>query len=69
LSNSESPVQHYSRDLAEGKILPDKAQEEAVRELDLIYQQMVAYWQRPRGLLSRLFGKSSLDVRGLYLWG
>jgi len=70
LSNSKSPAQHYSRDLAEGKILPDSAQQEAIRELDLIYQKLVVNWQRPRGLLSKLLGKQApVDVRGIYLWG
>jgi len=69
LRYSESPAQHYSRDLAEGKIQPDRAQEEAIRELDLIYQQLVNYWQDSPGLLRRVFGQKKLNIKGLYLWG
>jgi len=69
LRYSESPAQHYSRDLAEGKIQPDRAQEEAIRELDLIYQQLMNYWQDSPGLLRRVFGQKKLNIKGLYLWG
>jgi cell division protein ZapE len=66
-----TPAEHYSRDLAQGKILPDRAQEDAIRELDLLYQHLVRHWQRPRGFLQSLLGRGLApdDMKGLYLWG
>lgn len=74
LSISTSPAQHYARDLAEGRILPDRAQEDAVSALDDIHRQLVAWWQRPRGFLQTLLhhhkARAGLqDIPGLYLWG
>ena len=75
LPDSLTPAEHYSRDLTEGKILPDSAQEEAIDALDLLYHQLVGYWQRPAGFLQSLFSGGRQDKRplkalkGLYLWG
>lgn len=72
LQNTLTPAEQYSRDLAEGKILPDPAQEEAIQELEALYRQLVAYWRRPRGFLRSLFGngrEGPRDIRGLYFWG
>ena len=69
MRNSLSPAQHYSRDLEEGKILPDQAQENAIMELDLVYQQLKIYWTQPRGLFHKLFAKKQLNIQGIYLCG
>lgn len=71
LQNSLTPAEHYSRDLAQGKILPDRAQEDAIRELDRLYWQLVNYWRQPRGFLQSLFGRKqgTGHLKGLYLWG
>jgi len=75
-SNTLTPTEHYSRDLAEGNILPDKAQEEAILELDLLFHHLVGYWNRPAGLFNTFFStvfskntKKLQEIRGLYLWG
>ncbi len=75
MPDSLTPAKHYSRDLAEGKILPDRAQKETIAALDNLYHQLVGYWQKPRGFLQsllrggRLGMKSPKDLKGLYLWG
>lgn len=70
MSYSLSPAEHYASDLAAGRIFPDPAQEEAVRELDRLYQQLTGYWRRRPGLLEKLLGSGGpRGISGLYLWG
>jgi cell division protein ZapE len=72
LKTSLTPAEHYSRDIAEGKILPDSAQQIAISALDRVHQQMVAYWDKPKGVLSTFLGNERQglkDISGLYLWG
>ena len=74
MNSSLSPSQQYARDLGAGNILPDPAQERAIAALDVIHQELVEYWSRPRSLLQVFMnyqkGKAGLEqVKGLYLWG
>lgn len=72
MPDTESPLTHYSRDLAQGSILPDKSQEETVQALDLLYQRVVSSWQKPGGLFSSFLSdekKAIREIKGLYLWG
>lgn len=75
MPESLTPAEHYSRDLAEGKILPDSAQQVAIATLDDLHRQLTGYWQKPRGFLDSLLGRDRLDKKalkdlmGLYFWG
>ena len=72
MPDSDTPFEHYSRDLAQGSIEPDRAQEETVQALEALFQQVLACWQEPKGFFSSLLGKEKKairEIKGLYLWG
>ena len=72
LSYSHTPFEHYSQDLAQGSIQPDRAQEETIKALESLYGQIVDCWKEPEGLFGSLLGKKKKAIRqikGLYLWG
>ena len=72
-ATSDSPAARYEGDVNAKRIVPDRAQAEAVQQLQRVYEGLLGE-QGPRrsGLLSRMF-KSDVPrwqaVRGLYLWG
>lgn len=68
-----SPWQHYQQDLTRDDFSHDPAQEQAVKSLQRVYDQLLAAikpvsaWSK---LLGTLTGKSAhKQVQGLYLWG
>ncbi|HNW78801.1 MAG TPA: AFG1/ZapE family ATPase, partial [Candidatus Competibacteraceae bacterium] len=73
------PYERYRRDLQREGFQHDPAQEQAVRALQKVYDQLMAQPTaaagRRTGLLARLAGRdkpatpSNRPVRGLYLWG
>lgn len=72
LSYSHTPFEHYSQDLAQGTIQPERAQEETIKALESVYGQIVDCWRESEGLFGSLLGqkkKAIRQIKGLYLWG
>jgi cell division protein ZapE len=64
---SAGPVGHAYRQLvADGELRPDAAQARAAAALDRLAAVLE---RRDGGLLGRLFGRTSPDLGGVYLWG
>lgn len=65
-----TPLQRYQADLKRPDFFHDAAQENAVRHLQRLYDDLVNGHQES-GLLGKLFGrkKSTEPVKGLYFWG
>jgi cell division protein ZapE len=67
-----TPWQHYQQDLTRENFSHDPAQEQAVRSLQRVFEQLIAAEQPVSGLSKMLavFGKKpTTSVTGLYLWG
>ena len=65
----QTPWQRYQADLTERGFVPDAGQEQAVRHLQTLYEQLLQP-APSAGLLGRLFGSGqSATIKGLYLWG
>ena len=64
-----TPLERYQNDLQRADFFRDAAQENAVRHLQRLYDDLVA--EAPStGLLGRLLGKKPADpIKGLYFWG
>jgi len=62
-----TPLSRYKMDLQNPDFHHDTAQEEAVKHLDEIYQQLVAPQPKKRGWFRRREDKPS--IKGLYMWG
>ncbi|OEY65186.1 cell division protein ZapE [Marinobacter sp. X15-166B] len=69
-----TPWERYQQDLTRPDFLRDAAQEDAVRRLQALYDQLVAAESQRRNRLSRL--RSSIrrtgkrePIKGLYFWG
>lgn len=66
-----TPWQHYQQDLARVDFVHDAAQEQAVKSLQRVFDEVTlltgnpTLWQR----VARLFGQQDKPVQGLYLWG
>ncbi|WP_434928148.1 cell division protein ZapE [Shewanella sp. HL-SH5] len=67
-----TPWQHYQQDLTRENFSHDPAQEQAVRSLQRVFDEIIATNQPISGLSKILtaFGKKpTTSVKGLYLWG
>ncbi|UCX06042.1 cell division protein ZapE [Shewanella glacialimarina] len=67
-----TPWQHYQQDLTREDFSHDSAQEQAVRSLQRVFDEIIATNQPISGLSKILtaFGKKpTTSVKGLYLWG
>lgn len=71
-----TPIARYKKDLERDDFSYDSAQEEAVKHLQRLYDDLVAKQQhdpKPTGLMGRLSGKLKKKtvepVQGLYFWG
>lgn len=67
-----TPWQHYQQDLTRENFSHDPAQEQAVRSLQRVFDELIAAEQPVSGLTKILavFGKKpTTSVQGLYLWG
>lgn len=62
-----SPLARYKQDLQRPDFHHDVAQEEAVKHLEEIYQQLIAPAPKPRGWFRRRVEKPK--IKGLYMWG
>lgn len=66
-----TPWEHYQQDLKRAEFSHDIAQEQAVKSLQRVYDELIAA-QQPVSGLSKLFGfmaKPRGRMKGLYLWG
>lgn len=65
-----TPLERYQADLKRPDFFHDAAQENAVRHLQRLYDDLVASSQSKPGLFGKLFGKKDqTPVKGLYFWG
>ncbi|MCC5855817.1 MAG: AFG1 family ATPase [Idiomarina sp.] len=69
-----SPWELYQQDIASGGFVHDAAQENAVRHLQRLYEELIAAAQVKSGLRQRLKRKllnkpAQKPVKGLYFWG
>ncbi|CAM4281524.1 cell division protein ZapE [Pseudoalteromonas ostreae] len=65
-----TPWQKYQQDLQRDDFVYDAAQENAVRHLQRLFDDLAAQKPATQGWLSKLFNKNSTPViKGLYFWG
>ena len=65
-----TPLERYQADLKRPDFFHDAAQENAVRHLQRLYDDLVADDRSKSGLLGKLFGKKQQEpIRGIYFWG
>ncbi|MGH8565569.1 MAG: AFG1/ZapE family ATPase [Gammaproteobacteria bacterium] len=66
-----TPTERYRRDLDGGAVLPDTAQQLAVRHTQRIYEDLSRDGRERGSLLRELWGRFGgwRALRGLYLWG
>ncbi|MTI14759.1 cell division protein ZapE [Sansalvadorimonas verongulae] len=66
-----TPLEHYQQDLKHDGFVHDPAQEEAVRHLQRLYDDLLAVEQKKGGLPSLFsFGRKAKEpCQGLYFWG
>ena len=63
-----TPLEHYQEDLKRPDFVHDPAQENAIRHLQRLYDELVAAGEHKPGLVSSLLGLNK-PVKGLYFWG
>ena len=65
------PWQHYQQDLTRDDFSPDPAQEQAVKSLQRVFDEIQQLNSKPKGLakLVSFLGAKTQTVQGLYLWG
>jgi len=65
-----TPLERYQADLKRPDFFHDAAQENAVRHLQRLYDDLVADDRSKSGLLGKLFGKKQQGpIKGIYFWG
>lgn len=65
-----TPLERYQADLTRPDFFHDPAQENAVRHLQRLYDDIIAAGPpRRAGLLGLFRGKRSAPIKGLYFWG
>ena len=65
-----TPLARYQADLQRPDFFHDAAQENAVRHLQRLYDELVAADQGKSGLFGKLFAKKSQGpIKGIYFWG
>jgi len=65
-----TPLSRYKKDLQRSDFSYDAAQEEAVKELQHLYERIIASENTSSGFFSRIFQKKTQQVEvGLYFWG
>ncbi|MDF2178460.1 cell division protein ZapE [Aliiglaciecola sp. CAU 1673] len=72
VSQPLTPWQKYQQDLLRDDFVHDKAQENAVKHLQRLYEDLLVVTEVKgvKGRLKKLFGASKPDpVKGLYFWG
>ena len=71
-TNFSTPWQQYQLDLKRDDFQHDLAQENAVKHLQRLYEDLVASFDtQPQSFLSKIFSRKATQhhVQGLYFWG
>lgn len=63
-----TPLQRYQADLKRPDFSKDAAQENAVRNLQRLYDELVEDHKKKSGFIGKLFSRRS-PIKGLYFWG
>jgi cell division protein ZapE len=70
MSKHLTPWQQYQIDLQREDFQHDLAQENAVKQLQRLYDDIVNKDDKPAGFFSRLMGRrADKEIKGLYFWG
>ena len=71
ISGMTTPLQKYQQDLQRDDFMFDAAQQNAVQQLERLYQQFVQKKPLKQGFLDKLLGKKPeiQPLKGLYFWG
>ena len=72
MSQQDTPLSQYQRDLEKPEFFPDSAQQQAVELLQALFEKLVEASQQKKSLLSRLgiFKQNKRKpITGLYFWG
>src|SRR5690606_28428029 len=67
-----TPWERYQHDIQQLVFAHDEAQALAVRELQRLYDELLAYRKTQHGLLAKVkrwFGKEPQAAKGIYFWG
>lgn len=66
-----TPLERYQADLKRPDFFHDAAQENAVRHLQRLYDDLISGQQESAGLFGKLFGRKKPQgpVKGIYFWG
>lgn len=65
-----TPWQTYQQDLQRDDFVHDAAQENAVRHLQRLYDDLTQAKPQPKGFFAKLFNKAEpAPIKGLYFWG
>ena len=65
-----TPWQTYQQDLKRDDFVHDAAQENAVRHLQRLYDDLTQAKPKSTGFFANLFGKNEPEpIKGLYFWG
>lgn len=65
-----TPWEKYQEDLKRDDFQYDSAQENAVKHLQRLYDDLIAQPPEPKGFFAKLFAKKQVEpVKGLYFWG
>jgi len=65
-----TPWQTYQQDLKRDDFVHDQAQENAVRHLQRLYDDLTNKKPQQQGFFAKLFNKSEPEpIKGLYFWG
>lgn len=63
-----TPLEHYQADLKRSDFAKDAAQENAVKHLQRLYDDLVAAHNKSSTLMGKLFQRNK-PIKGLYFWG
>lgn len=64
-----TPLERYKADLQRPDFVRDPAQEQAVRHLQRLFDELVAAESSKTTLLGKLLGRKAEPIKGLYFWG
>jgi cell division protein ZapE len=64
-----TPMSRYQKDIDDNDFTSDVAQLAAIKQLDILFHELINNENRSHSLLSRIFGRKPASIQGLYLWG
>ena len=63
------PTERYQADVSSGAFKPDKQQQQAVVQLQVLYEQLLESQHNKTGWLQKIFQLKQPPLSGLYIWG